>query len=73
MKTFASHPLQVTIFSGLSLALMMIQYRRDPFQRQALVQKHLAIGRAPDNPSLDNPLWPRRQKGNRVGERAVNC
>jgi hypothetical protein len=56
MKTFASHPLQVTIFSGLSLALMMIQYKRHPFQRQAPMQKHPATGRAPDNLFLDNPL-----------------
>ena len=73
MKTLASHPLQVTIFSGLSLALMMIQYKHHPFQRQAPVQKHPATGRAPDNRSLDNPLWPCRQKGNRVNERAGNC
>lgn len=73
MKTFASHPLQVTIFSGLSLALMLIQYKRQLFPRQAPVQKHPAIGRPTDNLFLDNPLWPCRQKGNRVNERAGNC
>jgi hypothetical protein len=73
MNTFASHPLQVTIFSGLSLALMMIQYKRHPFQRQAPMQKHPATGRAPDNLFLDNPLYPCRQKGNGVNECAGSC